>query len=394
MQAASIQATMGHVLLVDDDPAIRASYAQVLRRRGYSFRTVENGQLAREMLAREPFDAVLSDISMPGLDGLGLLRLVRSGGDPVPFIFMTGSPQTRHAIEALELGATRFLLKPMNIDDLGSAVDEVVRRSRSERQSREWIAAGQAQAQRAELDSLAIQSALQGLWPAFQPIVSASDFRPVAFEALMRTTFAELASPLQMLELAERRGQLVQIGRTMRALTARAMKHAPPKALFFVNLHPRDLEDEQLFDPARPLTQNASRVVLEITERASLSDISSLDDRIMRLRALGYRIAVDDLGAGYAGLTSLASLRPEFVKLDAALIRGVDSDPIRQNLVSTLTDFCHQNGSTIIAEGVETEEESAALVARRCDWLQGYLFARPMKLFAPVESAANGDQPG
>lgn len=394
MHAESIRAPLGHVLLVDDDPAIRTSYAMVLRRRGYSYRVVESGQQAWELIARESFDAVLSDISMPGLDGLGLLKVVRAGGNPIPFIFMTGSPQTRHAIQALELGAARFLLKPMNIDELGSAVDETVQRSRDLRQSQVWIAEGQAAAQRAEQDSLAFDSALEGLWPAFQPIVETSKFRPVAFEALMRTTFAELASPLRMLEVAERRGTLRELGRTMRELVARAMRHAPADALFFVNLHPQDLEDDHLFCEDRPLTRFASRVVLEITERASLSRIDALADRIARLRELGFKLAVDDLGAGYAGLTSLTELRPEFVKLDAALVRGVDSDPVRQNLISSLTDFCHRTGSTVIAEGVETAEESAALVARGCDWLQGYYFARPMKLFSPPDSPDHGGTQG
>lgn len=381
-----VPAPRGHVLLVDDDAAIRASYAHVLRRRGYTFCAAPSGQAAHELLARESFDAVLSDIAMPGLDGIGLLKLVRASGNLVPFVLMTGSPQTEHAIDALSFGAARFLLKPLDVDALGVAVDDAVRRGRDERAAREWIARGKAEAHRAERESATFEQALLSIWPAFQPIVAAQNGEPMAFEALMRTTHPLLDSPLKMLEAGERLKKLPQLGQTMRDQVAAAIGRAPPDALFFINLHPLDLEDAHLFSPAAPLTAFASRVVLEITERASLAEIGGLESRIAQLRKLGYRIAVDDLGAGYAGLSSLAELRPEFVKLDASLIRGVEKDPVRQRLIAMLADFCHHHGARVIAEGVETNEERESLVANHCDWLQGYYFARPGKRFTEVES--------
>ena len=103
-----------------------------------------------------------------------------------------------------------------------------------------------------------------------------------------------------------------------------------------------------------------------------------------QLRALGYRIAVDDLGAGYAGLTSFAHLEPEVVKVDMSLIRGLDRSPMKQKLLGSIVALCRDLGIEMIAEGIETAEERDALVRLGGDLCQGYLFARPEKPWAPI----------
>ena len=96
-----------------------------------------------------------------------------------------------------------------------------------------------------------------------------------------------------------------------------------------------------------------------------------------RLRGLGFRIAIDDLGEGYAGLTSLARVAPEFVKLDMSLVRGIDASIAQRQIVASTVQLCRALGSEIIAEGVETVAERDALAALGLDYLQGYLIARP-----------------
>jgi EAL domain-containing protein (putative c-di-GMP-specific phosphodiesterase class I) len=133
--------------------------------------------------------------------------------------------------------------------------------------------------------------------------------------------------------------------------------------------------------PETPLAQIANQVVLEITERTSLDKVPDVRARIASLRALGYRIAVDDLGAGYAGLTSFALLEPDFVKLDMSLVRGVDSNTTKQKVIRSMTMLCREMGMLVVAEGVETPEECRTLVELDCDLLQGFLFAKPGKPF-------------
>jgi EAL domain-containing protein (putative c-di-GMP-specific phosphodiesterase class I) len=151
--------------------------------------------------------------------------------------------------------------------------------------------------------------------------------------------------------------------------------------VFFVNLHAHDLMDETLFSARSPLSAFAGRVVLEITERASLEQVKDLRAKVAALREMGFRIAVDDLGAGYAGLTSFATLEPEFVKLDMSLIRDIDSSPMKKTLVRSMTSLCEELGMMVVAEGVETPAERDVLVSIGCHFLQGYLLAKPGNAF-------------
>jgi EAL domain-containing protein (putative c-di-GMP-specific phosphodiesterase class I) len=121
----------------------------------------------------------------------------------------------------------------------------------------------------------------------------------------------------------------------------------------------------------------ASRVVLEITERASLHGIPDIRARIASLRQLGFRIALDDLGAGYAGLTSFALLEPDVVKLDMALVRDLNSEPTKRTLVRTMISMCKELGIVVTSEGIETREERDDLALAGCDLMQGFLYARP-----------------
>ena len=121
----------------------------------------------------------------------------------------------------------------------------------------------------------------------------------------------------------------------------------------------------------------ASRVVLEVTEREALDGIPDLRERVRSLRSLGYRLAVDDLGAGYAGLSSFAVLEPDIVKIDMSLVRAVDREPLKSRLIDSIVTLCRDLGPLVVAEGIETSAERSVLVELGCDLLQGYLIGRP-----------------
>lgn len=220
---------------------------------------------------------------------------------------------------------------------------------------------------------------------AFQPIVSWSTREVFAYEALVRSRARELASPPALFDAAERLDRLTDLGRTIRRTTVRDATGAGVAVpLLFVNLHPHDLRDDTLFTVADPLAPLAERVVFEVTERASLDDIPDAITRVASLRARGFRVALDDLGAGYAGLTSFAQLLPDFVKLDMSLVRGIDGHAAKQRLVASMIAVCRDLGMELIAEGVETAAERDTLVALGANLLQGYLFAKPAPPFAEV----------
>lgn len=229
----------------------------------------------------------------------------------------------------------------------------------------------------ASTEAEVFEAALDRLWVAFQPIVRPGASGPFAYEALMRSRSPALPGPGEVLAAAERLGRLHALGRHMRTLAARAFAAAPEGTLLFVNLHPQDLLDPDLLDPHAPLSRLAPRVVLELTERAALPPLAEAAARVGDLRAMGFRVAVDDLGEGFAGLTTVARLRPEYVKLDMSLVRDVGACPLRQALVRAMSSAFGELGIGVVAEGVETSSERAALLAVGCELHQGYLYGRP-----------------
>jgi EAL domain-containing protein (putative c-di-GMP-specific phosphodiesterase class I) len=223
---------------------------------------------------------------------------------------------------------------------------------------------------------------LAGLTSHFQSIVYL-DRRRFGYEALMRSSERTLPHPGAILDAAERLERIVELGRANRALVAAVIASAPPqRGHFFVNLHLRDLGDRSLLSPFAPLSKVAERVVLEITERASLEGEVDLRYRVTELRELGFRIAIDDLGGGHARMRSLTLADTDFVKLDMSLVRDVDKHVGKQRLVRSVIQLCRDQQIQVIGEGVETEAEAAMLAELGCDLLQGYLIGRPEPAFA------------
>ena len=118
-------------------------------------------------------------------------------------------------------------------------------------------------------------------------------------------------------------------------------------------------------------------LIFEMTEHDPVSDMSKLGRWIAAARKRDIKVAIDDFGAGYAGLSNLLELRPQIVKLDVALVRGIDTDQSRQALVKGIIDACQSFGCDVIAEGVETNAEFSMLSVVGITLMQGYLFAKP-----------------
>lgn len=375
------------VLVVDDEALLARALGRVLESHGYGVKIVNDGNAAFEAVRQEAFDVILSDIQMPGMSGIDLLRIVRAYDLDVPVILMTGAPSVDTAMEAVSLGALGYIAKPIANDLLLSNVERASRLHRMGAMKREALAlAGEDQTQvgdRAGLEAR-FDHALETMWIAFQPIVDPAKSSVFGYEALMRASEPSLPHPGAILDAAERLGRLHDLGRRIRSLAAMAFVRAPSNALLFVNLHTQDLLDETLYRKDAPLGDFAQRVILEITERAAIGDLKDVKSRIAELRARGFRIAIDDLGAGYAGLSSFAALEPEVVKLDMSLVRGAHTSDIRQRLISSMAALCRDMDMRVVAEGVETPEERDCVRLCGCTLQQGYFFAKPGPPFPKV----------
>jgi len=375
------------ILLVDDEEAVLKGTKRVLEKAGHRVVSCSSGDEALALLAHEAFDAMISDIQMPGTSGLKLLRAVREYDLDLPVVLMTGAPGVKSAAEAVEYGAFRYLIKPVPIEELTSVVGRAVsvgRMARSKRDYVEEFGSGRFRVgDRAGVDAM-LDRALGSLWMAYQPIVRAADSSVLAYEALMRVEEPQLPHPDAVLSAAERAGRLQDVGRAVRSSVVASTQNVDPSWLLFVNLHPEDLLDPTLYLASSPFAFLAHRTVLEVTERVSLDRITNIHEKVAELRALGFQIALDDLGAGYAGLTSFTLLEPEFVKLDMSLVRDVHSSPTKQKIIRSMVRLCKDLGKQIIAEGVESLAERDQLIELGCDLLQGYLFARPGRPFPGV----------
>ncbi|HEY2368235.1 MAG TPA: EAL domain-containing protein [Polyangiaceae bacterium] len=377
------------MLVVDDEPAIGRALDRVLRAAGFRVTMTTDATKALEAIMEAPFDVIVSDIMMPGMGGVDLLRVIRAYDLDVPVILMTGNPTLETAEEAVALGALQYLHKPMENDELVRAVERASRLHRMAAMQREAAQllheAEVAADDRANLDR-AFDRALETMWMAFQPVVAGGGSSLFGYEALMRTKESALPHPGAILDAAEKLQRMPDLGRRVRALSAEAFTHAPSDALLFVNLHTRDLLDAELYESSSPLGRIAERVVLEVTERAALDIVKDIVARISVLRFHGFRIAIDDLGAGYAGLASFAALEPEIVKLDMSLVRNAHQSPVRQRLIESMTSLCKEMKIKVVAEGVETDEERACVRTAGCELLQGYFFAKPGPPFPPITS--------
>jgi len=372
------------VLLVDDEPGVLRAYERALAHDGVTVETASNGKDAIERVTAASFDVIVSDIMMPGMTGIEFLKAVRAHDLDVPVILITGAPSLESAIRAIEYGAFRYLTKPVAAQELWETVVRAGRLHKMARLKREALELsgkdGSRLGERAALE-VRFTWGMSLMWMAFQPIVGWREQRVFGFEALLRSDEPLMKSPADILDAAERLGRIHELGRAVRAHVAAAASEAPAGVKLFVNLHSADLNDEELYSADAPLSKIAARIVLEVTERVSLYGVKNITACIAKLKALGFQIAIDDLGAGYAGLTSFTQLEPEVAKLDMSLVRGIDSDTRRQSIVRSMRRLCDDLGMMVIAEGVETPAERDMLVELGCDLLQGYLFAKPDRGF-------------
>lgn len=215
----------------------------------------------------------------------------------------------------------------------------------------------------------------------YQPLVRLEDLSIFAYEALARCSHDKLRNPHVLFNVAEQGDRVWPLSRRLRKLAVTPEIELPSGSLLFVNLHPSDFEDPELLAPETHVLALADRLVLEVTERAAIGDFDTFRANIDKLRSFGLRVAIDDLGSGYAALSAAAELDPEFIKFDMTLIREIDQSPIRQNLVRNMVAFAVEAGAEVVAEGVETEAELNTVRELGCHYVQGYLLARPAPPF-------------
>nr|WP_287410333.1 bifunctional diguanylate cyclase/phosphodiesterase [Pseudodesulfovibrio sp.] len=217
----------------------------------------------------------------------------------------------------------------------------------------------------------------------YQPIYDFRTSTTLGWEALARgPEGSSFRSPFMLFETAEELGRLFALEKLCREAAVKNIGTLSDNQKLFLNIHPKTMADP-LFSPGHTLellekaNLTADNIVFEITERHSVQDFDLFYRALDHYRNQGFQIAVDDAGAGYAGLSLIAELQPDYIKLDKSLIDDIHKDPVKRALVETTVTFADKIGSRIIAEGIEYKAQAICLKDIGIHCGQGYFLAKP-----------------
>jgi EAL domain-containing protein (putative c-di-GMP-specific phosphodiesterase class I) len=217
----------------------------------------------------------------------------------------------------------------------------------------------------------------QLLETAFQPIMNMASHTIVGVEALSRFTATPYSPPNEWFSQAERigRGAELELLAIRKALDA--ARRLPEHLSVAVNASPSLVMSGELLPVLLCAPIPPQRIVVEVTEHASVEDYPPLLQARDRLRERGIRVAIDDAGSGYSSFRHIVALAPDIIKIDRALITGIDHDGARRAMIACLVLYALESGSLIVGEGVETPAELDTLDLLGVDAAQGYLLGRP-----------------
>ena len=378
------------VLIADDEAVLRNALADLVGS-DYDFELVGVAGDADEAIAlaeeTQP-DVALVDVRMPAGGGLRVAEVLREQVPDTRVLAHTAVDDRATVVRMLRGGAVGYLVKGTQPSEILGAIRRAARglpsvspevmsglvRDLADQLEREEVASSERK-MRIERITRAIGG--EGRSTVYQPILRLEDHRVVGLEALTRFT-AEAGEPWPVerwfVEAAEAGlGSELELACNEAALTA--FPSVPKDAYLSVNVSQRTAESDGLLELLAAI--DSSRVVVEITEHEAVEDYERLTRGLERLRALGVRVAIDDAGAGFASLRHILLIAPEIIKIDVSLTSHIDTDPRRRALAAALTSFAEELALQVIAEGIETEAEQAALQALGVRYGQGYFLGRP-----------------
>ena len=386
------------IIIVDDHPPNVTLLEMLLRSAGVKRvqGITDPGDAVARCLELRP-DLLLLDLHMPHLDGFGVMEALQGTLEEnafLPVIVLTADITAETKKRALAAGAKDFLTKPFDHTEVLLRVRNLLETRALYTEVRRHNARLQAeidqqteQARHLEAERAArrreVETVLNGeaLHMVFQPIAELGTGRIVGVEALARFQCEPRRPPNEWFAQAANVGLGVELEIAAVRNALADLNLLPAQTYMSVNVSPPAVTMPGLADALAALP--SGQVVVELTEHSRVENYALLIDALDGLRQIGVRTAVDDAGAGYAGLQHILRLHPDIIKLDTDLTRGIDTDPVRRALGASLLTFADDIGAAIIAEGIETPEELDTLRSLGVPSGQGYHLARPGALPLP-----------
>ncbi|QOR67608.1 EAL domain-containing protein [Cytobacillus suaedae] len=224
----------------------------------------------------------------------------------------------------------------------------------------------------------------------FQPIVCLQTGQTHGYEALSRgPENSEFHYPSTLFSFAEKEGFLYPLEKIAREQALYQSRNLLQNQKLFINLTPQVIHDPH-FTPGHTISLleqyqiNPENIVFEITERSAITDFQAFKEVLNHYRSQGFKIAIDDAGAGYSSLQAISELEPDYIKVDRSLISGVDKTEVKNNILEAFVMFAKKMNSKVLAEGIETFEELEKVKELGIDFGQGYYLARPNNPVTPV----------
>lgn len=363
------------ILLIDDEPDFTDTMQLLLTNSGFRTEVAYNPREGIKKASLKP-DLILLDLNMPQMNGHQVCRQLKENAPTqnIPIIMLTAFNKTIDKVEALNLGVADYISKSFPFEEILARIKAVLR----ERAVAEDPKTLQEKNEKIiELRKIIDEKNIKIL---FQPIVELATKNPIGYEALTRGpkgTFLE--SPINLFSLAVETNMFFELDRLCRNTSAQKAKFITKNNILFLNTDPSIIDTDYFknMEFLSGTTLLPSQICIEITERTSVKNFSELGSKLAYFKSMGIKTAIDDVGSGYSTLAAVAQLNPEFIKIDMSLIRNVDSDETKKNLVQVIITLAKKLNCQIIAEGIETENEYNTLLSLGVKYGQGYLFAKP-----------------
>ncbi|MEE8359488.1 MAG: EAL domain-containing protein [Candidatus Omnitrophota bacterium] len=363
------------ILIIDDEPDFIKTMQFYLERSGFKIITAYDGKTGIEKAGSKP-DLVILDLKMPGMSGHEVSRRLKEDKftQNIPIIMLTSQDETIDKVEALDMGVTDYVGKSFPMEEILARIKAALRGDVPH------LGPSVARERDKKLFDLKYAIANSTLRVFYQQIADLDSRSTIGYEA---TVSGPQGTPIEeretLLNAALEGGLTLDLERLYHSLALRKARHFRQGNILFLRTETSMLDTEyyKSLEFLKETPVEASHICLEITERDSAKNMPKMIGALRDVKSKGIKLAVCDVNADYQGMKAIENIRPDYIKIDAALIRCIDIDEVKKSLVQAIFNLSKNIGATLIAEGIEADYECGALISLGVKCGQGPLFGRP-----------------